>query len=72
MAPEQYFVDNMVWLLPLILWTFAWKGVALWKAAQRHDLAWYIVLLLVNLGGVLEILYVAYFSKRKKDGEPQA
>ena len=69
MIPEQYFAQNLGWLLPLILWTLAWKGIALWRAAGRHDLVWYIVLLLVNTAGVLEILYIAYFSKRPKSSE---
>ena len=52
------------WFLPLVVWTLVWKGVALWKAARKGDKPWYIALLVINLVGLLEIVYIFYFSKR--------
>ncbi len=49
----------------LILWVLPWKGVALWKAARKNDLWWFIVLLVLNTVGILEILYIFVFSERK-------
>ena len=49
-----------------VLWTLPWKGVALWKAAGRKDLYWFIAILVLNTLAVLEILYIFVFSKRKK------
>lgn len=49
-----------------VLWTLPWKGVALWKAARRKDLYWFIALLVLNTLAILEILYIFVFSKRKK------
>ena len=54
-----------VLLVILILWSLAWKGIALWKAAQSNAKGWFIVLLIVNTVGILEILYIFVFSKRK-------
>lgn len=58
-------VDPNVFILVMI-WTLPWKGVALWKAARKNDTIWFIVLLLANTIGILEILYIFIFSKRKK------
>jgi hypothetical protein len=51
-------------LLALVIWTVIWKGIALWKAARNSDKAWYIVLLIVNTLGILEIIYIYGFSKK--------
>lgn len=55
-------------LLPLllaILWSLAWKGFALWRAARNAHRNWFIVLLLVNTVGILEMLYIFAFSQKK-------
>ena len=44
----------------LVIWSLIWKGLALWKAARRGDTAWYVVLLILNTLGILEIIY--YFA----------
>ena len=49
----------------LIIWSLVWKGMALWRAAQRGEMAWFIMLLVVNTVGILEILYLYVFSNRK-------
>ncbi|MEK7077165.1 MAG: DUF5652 family protein [Patescibacteria group bacterium] len=49
-----------------VLWTLPLKGVALWKAAGRKDLYWFIAILVLNTLAVLEILYIFVFSKRRK------
>lgn len=53
----------------LIAWTLYWKGMALWKAAREQHKIWFVVLLLVNTLGILEILYIYVFAKMamKKD-----
>ena len=62
---EQFLVQN-VWLIVLLaLWTVPWKGVALWKAARANSKPWFIVLLIVNTVGLLEIIYIFGFSKKK-------
>ena len=56
-------------LVIVLLWTLVWKGMALWKAAQEKNKVWFVVLLLVNTVGILDILYLYVFSK-KKSGQP--
>lgn len=53
-------------LLAAALWTLPWKGVALWKSAQNEQKGWFIALLLINTLAILEITYIFYFSKIKK------
>lgn len=51
-------------LIPLMIWSFVWKGWALWKAAKNNSQVWFIILLIVNTLGILEILYIFLFSKK--------
>lgn len=50
---------------PLAIWTLIWKGLALWRAARRGESAWFIVLMILNTAGILEIIY--YFGIAKTD-----
>ena len=47
-----------VWLVALILWSIVWKGLALWRAAKRGDKVWFLVFLVLNTLGILEIIYL--------------
>ena len=51
-------------LVLVVLWTLVWKGMALWKATKEGSKGWFVVLLLVNTLGILEILYLYVFSKK--------
>jgi hypothetical protein len=50
----------------IVIWTLYWKGMALWKSARNSEKWWFIALLLINTIGILEILYIYVFSKKKK------
>ena len=52
-------------LVVLVLWSLIWKGFALWRAVQERSKPWFIILLVVNTAGILEILYLYVFSKPK-------
>ena len=45
------------------IWSLVWKGLALWKSSKKDHKIWFIVLLIVNTVGILEILYIYVFSK---------
>jgi hypothetical protein len=47
----------------LMIWSAAWKGVALWKAAGKRSIVWFIILFVTNTLGILDILYVYIFSE---------
>jgi len=50
----------------LALWVLAWKGYALWRAAKNDQKYWYIAMLVINLLGILEIVYLLFFQKEGK------
>lgn len=45
------------------VWSVVWKAIALWKAARRNEIVWYIVFLLINTAGILEIIYIFAVAK---------
>ena len=47
------------WMLLVVIWSLAWKGLALWHAARRSEKGWFIALLVINTAGILEIVYLA-------------
>ena len=51
--------------LVLMAWSFIWKGIALWKAARNGSKTWFVVLLILNTVGILEIVYIFFLSKKK-------
>ena len=54
-----------VWLLILVtLWSIPWKGLALWKAAQLSHKRWFILLLIVNTFGILDIIYIRFVARK--------
>ncbi len=48
----------------VIIWSLVWKALALWKAARQGSKVWFVVLLVVNTVGILDILYIYVFSKK--------
>lgn len=49
-----------------VVWSMAWKGVALWRAGRNAHLVWFIVLFIFNTLGILPIIYIFAFSRRKE------
>jgi len=56
---RELIILAMIWVLP-------WKGVSLWRAAQRKDRTWFVALLLINSLAILDILYIFVFSRKAK------
>ena len=55
-----------LWVVVLILlWTLPWKAAALWRSARRAQLGWFLVMTVVNTLGILEILYIFFFSRKE-------
>jgi hypothetical protein len=53
-------------LFALIAWSVIWKGLALWRSAKKDDPFWFVIFLIFNTVGLLEILYYFVLSKDKK------
>jgi uncharacterized membrane protein len=56
----------IVLLVALAIWSLVWKGLALWRAAQRGSKPWFIVMLILNTAGILEIIYIFAVAPRRK------
>lgn len=59
----QSILNNPSILIPLIIWSLVWKGLALWRAARLKQLGWYIALLILNTLGIFEIIYLIATNK---------
>jgi methionyl-tRNA synthetase len=43
-----------------------WKGIALWKAGTKKQMAWFICMFIFNTAGILPILYLIFRQKKGK------
>lgn len=49
----------------LAIWTLFWKGLALWHSSRKDHRVWFVVMLVVNTVGILEIIYLFFVLKLK-------
>lgn len=67
--PAPMSMDSFAALLPLIivlaLWDSVWKAFALYRAGVNRSPWWFFFLLIFNTVGVLPILYLFVFGKKK-------
>lgn len=68
MENSQEFITALTtgpFLIILLAWSLTWKGFALWRAAKNNSKRWFVALLIINTAGILEILYLFVFGKKK-------
>ncbi|MBI2086752.1 MAG: hypothetical protein HYT69_01095 [Candidatus Zambryskibacteria bacterium] len=65
-ALSQLIGISPVWIALVILWILVWKGFALWRAAHLQQKYWFIVILIVNTLGILEIIYLFFVARKYK------
>lgn len=51
--------------LLLAIWSMFWKGLALWHSGRRGQPWWFVIFLVVNTAGLLEIIYLFFVIKLK-------
>lgn len=61
-------VTTAILVIIVTFWDLIWKGFALWRAARRRELAWFIAILILNTAGILPIIYLI-ISRRKAKPE---
>lgn len=49
----------------LLIWSLFWKGMALWRASKNDQRNWFVIILVLNTVGILEIIYLFVFAKKK-------
>ena len=67
MNPYLYNVNSPVLttiLVILLVWTIPWKIYAVWLSAKRNQKIWFVVLLIVNTFGILEIIYIFKIAEK--------
>ena len=65
-------MEKMSWLIPVLmilflLWSVPLKGVALWKSARLGHKAWFVILLLVQTLGILDLIYIFAVAKKQEE-----
>ncbi len=55
----------------LVVWSVVWKALALWKSARAGSKPWFVIFLLVNTAGILEIIYLYFLSKPSAPAAPE-
>jgi hypothetical protein len=50
----------------LLIWSFIWKGIALWRCAKKDHDVWFVVILIINTLGILEIIYLMIHHREIK------
>jgi hypothetical protein len=56
---------TIVLFILLIIRDIIRKGIALWKAGRNKQLPRFICILIFNTVGILPIIYIAFFQKKK-------
>ena len=68
-GPEGWMLAVFAIVIPFIiiavLWALVWKGLALWHSARRGQYWWFLILLVVNTLGILEIIYIFFVANLK-------
>ena len=52
-------------LVLIVLWSVLWKGLALWHSGRRGQSWWFVILLVINTLGILEIIYLFAVARLK-------
>lgn len=59
------FAGSMLIIFIIACWSIVWKAIALWLAARNKHKFWFIIMLLVNTVGILEIIYIFAVAMKK-------
>jgi methionyl-tRNA synthetase len=58
-------LNNPALLTIFLIWSLVWKGLALWYSARRGQTVWYVAMLILNTVGLLEIIYLIVYRRKK-------
>lgn len=66
---QKYFKEHPEAVVPAVaigVWGLIWKTFALYRAGANRSPGWFVALLLLNTVGILEMLYLFVFGKKKR------
>ena len=56
---------DIVLIAVITIWSTLLKGVALWRSANLKQRNWFIVMLIINTIGILELIYLFRFATKR-------
>lgn len=56
-------------IIVVLIGTVILKGIALWRAGQNGHKGWFIAMYLINILGILEIIYLLTAGKKGANGK---
>ncbi|MFH1683109.1 MAG: DUF5652 family protein [Candidatus Woesearchaeota archaeon] len=59
-------IGMLIGLILVSIWEVIWKGIGLWHSAQAKHKSWFIAILVINLFGLLPIIYLIWFKQDVK------
>ncbi len=62
-AAEAHMPYFWILILALAVWSLVLKGFSLWYAARGGQYRWFVILLILNTLGLVEIVYLIWFRK---------
>ena len=68
MYEQSFFGGDLFYsslIIVAVVWSSVWKALALWKAGRQNQKGWFVALFVINTLGILEILYLFVFGKKK-------
>jgi len=57
-------VLGLILTVILVIVMIALKGYALWYAAKRDEKWWFVIILIINTAGILELVYLIFIVKK--------
>jgi methionyl-tRNA synthetase len=53
-------------IVALVVWEMIWKGFGTWRAGKNNQLNWFIAMFVLNTAGILPIIYLKFYQKKKR------
>jgi methionyl-tRNA synthetase len=60
---EKLLLEHLWIVIAVLLLTLPLKAAALWRAARRGHIGWFLTIIILNTLGIFELLYIFIFSK---------
>ncbi|MFA6273725.1 MAG: DUF5652 family protein [Candidatus Paceibacterota bacterium] len=65
MNPYSMYKIPLPIIILITIWVLFWKGYALWTASKNNHKGWFVAILILNTGGILDIIYLFWIAKKK-------
>jgi hypothetical protein len=53
-------------IILITVWDLTWRCVAVWNSTKNNQKVWSIMFVLLQTAGILPILYMLFFQKKRK------